>query len=169
MGAALTYAQRYALFTLVGIAGEDDLDAPDLIAPMTPASNAEKSTANKKGSLNGGQRYAAHQTTGTHGARAVRSPSKVLEPEPSAVLRDQLLAELKDLNSAEEAANWAHRVLRAKNSLIAADAERIERPSRRGSEFLPQQTNRKMRKRLPAGRLVEEKGVSNPPPSTKVY
>jgi hypothetical protein len=27
MGAALTYAGRYALFTLVGIAGEDDLDA----------------------------------------------------------------------------------------------------------------------------------------------
>ena len=31
MGAALTYARRYALFTLVGIAGEDDLDAPDLM------------------------------------------------------------------------------------------------------------------------------------------
>jgi ERF superfamily len=30
MGAALTYARRYALFTMVGIAGEDDLDAPDL-------------------------------------------------------------------------------------------------------------------------------------------
>src|SRR5712671_6434006 len=30
MGAALTYARRYALFTLVGIAGEDDLDAPDI-------------------------------------------------------------------------------------------------------------------------------------------
>ena len=30
MGASLTYARRYALFTLVGIAGEDDLDAPDL-------------------------------------------------------------------------------------------------------------------------------------------
>ena len=29
MGAALTYARRYALFTMVGIAGEDDLDAPD--------------------------------------------------------------------------------------------------------------------------------------------
>jgi ERF superfamily len=36
MGAALTYARRYALFTLVGIAGEDDLDAPDLVGPMTP-------------------------------------------------------------------------------------------------------------------------------------
>src|SRR5262245_22824804 len=33
MGAALTYARRYTLFTLVGIAGEDDLDAPDLCAP----------------------------------------------------------------------------------------------------------------------------------------
>ena len=33
MGAALTYARRYALFTLVGIAGEDDLDAPDLVNP----------------------------------------------------------------------------------------------------------------------------------------
>ena len=33
MGAALTYARRYALFTLVGIAGEDDLDAPDLNTP----------------------------------------------------------------------------------------------------------------------------------------
>src|SRR5580704_14958922 len=33
MGAALTYARRYALFTLVGIAGDDDLDAPDFIAP----------------------------------------------------------------------------------------------------------------------------------------
>src|SRR6516162_7853650 len=37
LGAALTYARRYALFTLVGIAGEDDLDAPDLpIAGLSP-------------------------------------------------------------------------------------------------------------------------------------
>ena len=28
MGAALTYARRYALFALVGIAGEDDLTRP---------------------------------------------------------------------------------------------------------------------------------------------
>ena len=37
MGAALTYARRYALFTLVGIAGEDDLDAPDLVSPSRGA------------------------------------------------------------------------------------------------------------------------------------
>ena len=35
MGAALTYARRYALFTLVGIAGEDDLDAPDHLHAST--------------------------------------------------------------------------------------------------------------------------------------
>src|SRR5437660_12883367 len=44
MGAALTYARRYALFTLVGIAGEDDLDAPDLCA--APRSQA-MATANR--------------------------------------------------------------------------------------------------------------------------
>jgi ERF superfamily len=37
MGAALTYARRYALFTLVGIAGEDDVDAPDLLPPEQQA------------------------------------------------------------------------------------------------------------------------------------
>ena len=43
MGAALTYARRYALFTLVGIAGEDDIDAPDLNAPTpTSASGPEQ-------------------------------------------------------------------------------------------------------------------------------
>jgi hypothetical protein len=33
-GEALTYARRYDFFTLVGIAGEDDLDAPDLTTPI---------------------------------------------------------------------------------------------------------------------------------------
>src|SRR3954449_6605980 len=43
MGAALTYARRYALFTLVGIAGEDDLDAPDLALPGQAAGVPVKS------------------------------------------------------------------------------------------------------------------------------
>src|SRR5215472_8038368 len=40
MGAALTYARRYALFTLVGIAGEDDLDAPDLVGARGPVTTS---------------------------------------------------------------------------------------------------------------------------------
>src|SRR6476469_1067404 len=48
MGAALTYARRYALFTLVGIAGEDDLDAPDLEATIdTGAGPASKANAGR--------------------------------------------------------------------------------------------------------------------------
>jgi hypothetical protein len=122
MGAALTYARRYALFTLVGIAGEDDLDAPDLIAPTSPA--AEKPTSRKLGRLNGGQVYSA---AGNRSAKAASDHAKqILGPEPSAALRDQLATELAEINSTEEAANWAHRVLGAKNSLTAADAARIE-------------------------------------------
>src|SRR3974390_1494113 len=54
MGAALTYARRYALFTLVGIAGEDDLDAPDLITPRTQPTKPPGATRNGQGRLNGG-------------------------------------------------------------------------------------------------------------------
>ena len=41
MGAALTYARRYCLFTMVGLAGEDDLDAPDLLTakPLDAVAN----------------------------------------------------------------------------------------------------------------------------------
>lgn len=35
-GAALTYARRHALFALVGIAGEDGLDAPDVVQDLQP-------------------------------------------------------------------------------------------------------------------------------------
>ena len=56
MGAALTYARRYALFALVGIAGEDDLDAPDLNV-TEPSERAAGTPLSARGSpLNGGQR-----------------------------------------------------------------------------------------------------------------
>ena len=58
MGAALTYARRYALFTLVGIAGEDDLDAPDLDAPTASRTGPEQPAGGGKGRLNGGRHYA---------------------------------------------------------------------------------------------------------------
>src|SRR6202162_162854 len=55
MGAALTYARRYALFTLVGIAGEDDLDAPDLTTPTDRTPGPETPKAYGTGQLNGTQ------------------------------------------------------------------------------------------------------------------
>jgi hypothetical protein len=121
MGTALTYARRYALFTLVGIAGEDDLDAPDLITPTPTDLNTQHSS--QKSRLNGGPR----KQEVTRGAGKVSTPSDpVLEPLASAALRDKLIAELKELNSADEAAAWAHRMMRSKNSLMRKDAEQVE-------------------------------------------
>jgi hypothetical protein len=55
-----------------------------------------------------------------------KPPRAILESEASDVLRDRLMAELNDLNSAESAANWARGVLIAKNSLTANDADCVE-------------------------------------------
>jgi hypothetical protein len=127
MGAALTYARRYALFTLVGIAGEDDLDAPDLNTPTASTAGAEKAVLNKLGRLNGGREPSTQRSpTGRSATVASVHPKPNLDPEASAALREQLVAELKDVSSAEAAANWAHRVLGDKNSLTTTDAACIE-------------------------------------------
>ena len=128
MGAALTYARRYALFTLVGIAGEDDLDAPDLNAPTAQnLGNDGAGFANKNGRMNGAQGPVVQQTPVRRNGRAIPiSVPPILEPDASAALRDQLLTEMERLASAEAAAAWAHQILRAKNTLTAADARLVE-------------------------------------------
>src|SRR5580698_2310506 len=60
MGAALTYARRYALFTLVGIAGEDDVDAPDLLPPEPQVSKSNDAKGGGNGGLDGGHLHAPH-------------------------------------------------------------------------------------------------------------
>ena len=126
MGAALTYARRYALFTLVGIAGEDDLDAPDLEA--APKAGADQPPGSDGRSPNG---YAfAAGLPAPAGTRRKTAPAclekPVLAPNQSAVLRDRLVAELDALQSADEATGWAHRSLPAKNMLTTTDAELVE-------------------------------------------
>jgi ERF superfamily len=127
MGAALTYARRYALFTLVGIAGEDDIDAPDLKAPMPPASAAAKPAPSEHGRLNGAQGHSPQQIPGRRGAKVALNPAKpILGAEASATLLVQLLEELKAINSSDDVAIWTHRILGAKNSLTEADARQVE-------------------------------------------
>jgi hypothetical protein len=77
MGAALTYARRYALFTLVGIAGEDDLDAPDLGADPNPAADCRDhriSAGNRMGKLR--RRYARRLVVGSFQALQQSRPSE---------------------------------------------------------------------------------------------
>jgi hypothetical protein len=122
MGAALTYARRYALFTLVGIAGEDDLDAPDLSAGSNPAAELPR-PSDSRGRSNG-QTPAAQRVPAGDGKLA--SAKSVLEVQLSASLRESLIEQLDAINSADEAAAWAHRSLPAKNTLTATDAKMVE-------------------------------------------
>jgi hypothetical protein len=137
MGAALTYARRYALFTLVGIAGEDDLDAPDLIGQtqLTPDRD-RRPPSGRNGRLDSKSPSLAVRTPV---ARLEKPPAengadnkaKVLAAIPlnialSASLRDAMLAEMDAIGSEDGAAQWAHRRLKEKNKLNAADAKHIE-------------------------------------------
>ena len=125
---ALTYARRYALFTLVGIAGEDDLDAPDLTAPTGQAPRLEKPhTSAQNGGMHGGEGPVSPKTPVRRNDKRYAVPAKAtLEPDKSQALRDQLLSELEALTTSDSATAWAHRILSAKNSLTAADARRVE-------------------------------------------
>jgi hypothetical protein len=116
MGAALTYARRYALFTLVGIVGEDDLDAPDLCTPA-PATNS--AGAESQGSRN-------TSWNGRSSGRGKITPSPLLPAEQSASLRDRLVKEIAGLESQDSAAEWARAALARKNTLTAGDARLVE-------------------------------------------
>ncbi len=111
MGAALTYARRYALFTLVGIAGEEDLDAPDLGRPP--------GTAKRRSPTESVRRRPSGNGMDVDAWRLLRQPQTLVAAEAgsrtgeSAALRDQLVQELVGLPSAEEATDWAQRALRA--------------------------------------------------------
>jgi hypothetical protein len=125
MGAALTYARRYALFTLVGIAGEDDLDAPDLLTPATQTPRTG-TRGNGHGVARGNGSGAAAPSP-LRSAATARTPSRQpLSPEQSGLKRDLILSDLEMVNSRDAAALWAQRVMAAKNSLTAADAARVE-------------------------------------------
>jgi hypothetical protein len=135
MGAALTYARRYALFTLVGIAGEDDIDAPDLCAGPTSLSS---STA-LEGALQLGHGNSSRRNAGNaHGRGSTKSETRVvLDPAQSAELRDKLLLEVENIASSDLAATWAGQALVAKNNLIASDARLVEEAFERRLSALP--------------------------------
>jgi hypothetical protein len=128
MGAALTYARRYALFTLVGISGEDDLDAPDLCdGPLLSVPSAvDRSFKPRDGQ--------SHMPP--HGRRKGEIPV-TLDPEQSAALREKLLTDLGNVISADLAAAWAREALTAKNSLTVTDAKLVEDTFERRLSELP--------------------------------
>ena len=109
MGTALTYARRYALFALVGIAGEEDLDAPDAVSGPLATVLAQDPSVRAKSPA----RPTFHR------------PPQVSAAE-SQTLRDVLIGELDHLAAEESLVTWAERRLPAKNTLSVDDARLVE-------------------------------------------
>jgi hypothetical protein len=173
MGAALTYARRYALFTLVGIAGEDDIDAPDLMAP-SPGHASVLSQPQIANGPNGNLNQSALPLTALNGAKARGAPTPhpaMLDHHASCALRDRLIAGLEDIGSVEEAANWARLVIGPKSTLVAADAKLVEERFEQkltGFEGVPavgKRSKSRPRKSIkPSERPIDKSELNHPEP-----
>ena len=140
LGAALTYARRYAL-PLVGIAGEDDMDAPDLAPPSSQARLAERASGNGTNRLNGNSHRSARPSSERTDAM-VRNPApSVLDSTASVALGDRLVAEIDAFDCLDRATEWAQRSMAEKNRLLPADARRVEDAFRARLERLSANTS----------------------------
>jgi hypothetical protein len=167
MGAALTYARRYALFTLVGIAGEDDLDAPDLAEGGKADAVDKAGVADAEGvavSSRPGEavREMRPATAPRRTEKVARPPRIVAGPEQSAALREQLLTNITRLQSANEAADWVHKNLAVKNTLIAADADLVEAGFRKRLETIELASAVREEEPQPASTEGSASPVANP-------
>jgi hypothetical protein len=152
LGAALTYARRHSLFTLVGIAGEDDRDAPDLVpdgeqnlrgaSGMSTASGggrdlagAQRGAASSQrlvtsGGMKGDASNVRHSHTAEGAFQTRRGPMPPRPPrltaEASAAQRATLLDELGQTEGPDDLASWAQNTLPVKNSLTTDDARALE-------------------------------------------
>lgn len=113
MGAALTYARRYALFTLVGIAGEDDLDtsdsSPDISGRLTTQVNS---------SLRHDSQSIFTQTE--------TKPVSSVKPQKPLPSISTIQADIEACQNVEKLTSIANNILQAKNRLTADDAKSIE-------------------------------------------
>ena len=115
------------LFTLVGIAGEDDLDAPDLCDGRTIAADVScQPRAQADCPISRGMPSRTPGNGRDRGVTKGEAPCDHRSAEQSAALRDRLLAEIGNIPSAELAAGWAREALAAKNKLAAPDAKLVE-------------------------------------------
>jgi ERF superfamily len=140
MGAALTYARRYALFTLVGIAGEDDLDAPDLLAVSITGTGAPDT---RSGKINGQQfedALSSVSKTRNGWRRNPPLPKPVLEPNASGMVRDRLVGEIAMLAAVDAVVDWAGQNVGAKNTLTGEDAAVVDAAFRERMHLLQPET-----------------------------
>jgi hypothetical protein len=122
MGAALTYARRYALFSMVGIAGEDDLDAPDGVNESPQRHKpAEVGVATSSAPEPAPVRSTQLRT----GNLATPDVREKFSAEESATVRMQLIQQIQTL-SEDDLQPRAIAILKSKNRLLLDDAKLVE-------------------------------------------
>jgi hypothetical protein len=126
MGAALTYARRYALFTLVGIAGEDDLDAPDLQDDRPASAQPQIPASLKVDPLPEGNPESTFKAQHFPGKPNAVLLKETLSAEESNLIRTQLQAEIDAFTTIDDPQARAIEILKAKNRLLPDDARLIE-------------------------------------------
>jgi hypothetical protein len=122
MGAALTYARRYALFTMVGIAGEDDLDAPDVINDQPSGDKAVDSGRAANPVVAPTPVRSSQIGSGNPNITPAREK---LDAEESGAIRAQLIREIETLPE-DEVQLRAIAILKSKNRLSTVDAKLVE-------------------------------------------
>jgi ERF superfamily len=125
MGAALTYARRYALFTLVGIAGEDDLDAPDLAGQTADPSPQNGPAVQENGSAGPKTKSPSRAFQRLRKVGAITAEAEDLSNEASTMLPDQLLAEVAALKCEDDLDAWTLRMWPKVNSLTLTDGDKV--------------------------------------------
>jgi hypothetical protein len=110
MGAALTYARRYALFSLVGIAGDDDLDAPDI---NPGAAEIHQVTTRPADEASDDNKSISQPSIPKVGASADNAATGILSDIAALATINQLQARAAD-------------ILKAKNRLSSEDAKQVE-------------------------------------------
>jgi hypothetical protein len=153
MGAALTYARRYCLFTMVGLAGEDDLDGPalaanDNLAPEDRSSGtvvevtaaSVKHTPSAKEAVREGCEETPNAVTplpsieapsGAQTRKAKPPRSKRRSRRPSVAARvaataSDPIADLAEIQDAEALFRWAALNMPVRNGLDAAARDRFD-------------------------------------------
>jgi hypothetical protein len=123
MGAALTYARRYALFTLVGIAGEDDVDVPEGLSAAHDAGSVLPDMARPSRD----ELVRASTPPNRTSPRSIaHQPLPTLKTSESAEMREDLIKALEGISSAEQLTDWVYRQLPMKNRLTIDDARVLE-------------------------------------------
>jgi hypothetical protein len=128
------------MFTLVGIAGEDDQDAPDLPVIKLHGGTAGPSQTGKINGHAASSMMSSSQPVSSGSQRKPKVSAPILDADASGAFSRTLTAEIAGIGSVGHAIEWARKNIGAKNTLTTGDAGAVETAFRDRMEALESQS-----------------------------